>query len=192
MLDSSQFPHHSALAWQSQLQPGDLVLFRFPAAGRVSGGSPAPRPCLLLDLEVAAGRRCALLAPGFPVNQAPTSRRTIPVVRGPDYRAAGLDRPTLFPIRSRLLVPLAHDGFFSPPGTGSPVFGRLPEAALEQMHAERARLHALRDIRADRAQSEGRRRHRRVSVRGHEVLVERRNVRRPLPMKRGTTAQSGT
>ena len=188
----SSFIPAPATDWRHQLSHGDIVMFRFPVAGQVATARPVPRPCLVLDTEIASGRRCALLAPAFPARRPAGHDRAVTVDRRTDYRAAGLDRPTRFPIRSRLLVPLAHDGFVVSQTTGTPVIGRLDGAAVEQMHAERARLHALRDIRSDRAHSRERPSRRREPLRGRDFIVERRHPRRPIPMPQVSAARSET
>lgn len=170
MFDSSLSLPETTAAWQEKLSWGDIVLFRSPAGASTT--PPAPRPHLVLDVETVGGRRCVILAPALLARRPAGNHRAVLVARRADYRAAGLDRPTLFSIRARLLVPLAHDGFVAPPATVSPILGRLQGAAMARMHAERARLHALRDFRADR---EGSRDHR---------------PRRPIPMSRISTARS--
>lgn len=59
-----------------------------------------------------------------------TGHRAFRSPAGPDYRAAGLDRPTRLPIRWRLLLSLAHHGFAVSETTGTPVIGRLDGAAV--------------------------------------------------------------
>lgn len=176
---------------RNHLSPGDIVMFRFPGAGQAATASPVPRPCLVLDIETAAGRRCAVLAPGFPARRPAGHDRAVSLGRRADYRAAGLGQPTRFPIRPRLLVPLAHVGFVVSETTGSPVVGRLPAAAMERLQVERARLHALRDIRADRRQTQARQPDRRQPVRGRDFIVERRYRRRSIPMLSLPASRSG-
>ena len=145
-----------------------------------AGARPEPRPCLVLDLEILRGRRCALLAPGMPsYGAAATTGPRVVVDRRTDRRAAGLERATRFGLRARLLVPLEHVGFVASEGTGTPVLGRLVGAAVDRLQAERARIHALRDIRAGGAQPGG---HWRGALRGRDFSVERRNILRPLPL----------
>ena len=71
-----------------------------------------------------------------------------------DLQAAGLTRATRF-VGARLLsVSRDHTGF-DVGGTEPPVIGRLPENRIERMNWVRARIHAERDIAADR-RAEGR------------------------------------
>lgn len=191
MLDTSKPEKTFATAdWGDQLSYGDVVLFRFPLAGHTVGAHPVPRPCLVLDVEIMRGRRCAVLAPAMPLSRASTSGRQIVINRRTEWRAAGLERATRFCLRSRLVVPLEHDGFVIAEAAGTPVLGQIGGAAVKHMQVERARIHALRDIRSDRAQS--RDRQRRGAVRGRDFTVERRNIRRPLPLNPVATGRCGT
>ncbi|GAW37270.1 hypothetical protein RA2_04347 [Roseovarius sp. A-2] len=187
---TSSFIADPGTDWRNHLSHGDVVMFRFPGAGQAATANPAPRPCLVLDIEVTAGRRCAVLAPAFPARRPAGHGRAVSITRRAEYRAAGLDRPTRFAIKARLLVPLAHDGFFASETTGTPVIGRLDGAAVEQMHAECARLHAPRDIRSDRAHARERPPLRRERLRGRDFTVERRHPRRPIPMSQVSAARS--
>lgn len=170
--------------WRDRLSCGDIVLFRFPPAGTASSTCPVPQPCLVLDIEILRGRRCVVLAPSRPARRGAGPHRQVTVDRRTDWRAAGLDGATRFSIEARQIVPLAHDGFGPAAPAGTPVLGRLPEAAMERLQAERARLHALRDIRRDREweHSQDRRRRQRARIRDRDFAVERRNIRRPLPL----------
>ncbi|WP_139784846.1 hypothetical protein [Roseovarius sp. A-2] len=173
--------------WQDRLSPGDILMFRFPITHPITSGCPVPRPCLVLDIEIVHGRRCALLSPAFPAHRFARHSRRISIDRKVDWRAAGLERATRFSIRARRLVPLVHDDFVISASSGTPLLGRLPEVAKNHMNAERARIHALRDIRRDcepcHAQSDTR------QDRG--FTVERRNIRRPLPLPRAGSERSG-
>lgn len=170
--------------WRDRLSCGDIVLFRFPPAGTASSACPVPQPCLLLDIEFLRGRRCAVLAPSRPARRGAEPDRRITVDRRTDWRAAGLGGATRFSVEGRQIVPLAHGGFVPVPPAGTPVLGRLPEAAMDRLQAERARLHALRDIRRDQEweHSQDHRRRRRAPLRDRDFTVERRNIRRPLPL----------
>lgn len=190
MLDTSNPSETPATAaWRDRLAPGDVVLFRFPLAGPVAAHRPVPRLCLVLDVEIIRGRCCAVLAPAMPSSRTSTPGRRVVVDRRPGWRTAGPERAATFPVRARLIVPLDHDGFVTGE-TGTPVLGQLKGAAMERMQAERARIHALRDIRAERVQS--RDRQRRGAVRGRDFSVERRNIRRPLPLAPVAADRNGT
>lgn len=191
MLDAPRllFSPRSA-AWQEKLSYGDIVLFRFPGAGQSAASRPAVRPCLVLDVETLGIRRCAVLVPAFPARHPGSSGRAVVLAARAEYRAAGLDRPTRFPIRSRLIVPLEHDGFAVSDTIGTPLVGRLGGDAFERMNAERGRIHALRDIRAEHTRAH--RPQQRGPRRGHDFTVERRGRRRPIPMLRNPAVSSTT
>lgn len=189
MLDTSKSKDPVAMVdWRDQLAYGALVLFRFPLPGHAA----LARPCLVLDVEMIRGRRCAVLAPAMQPNCSPAPGRRVVVDRRADWRAAGLMRATRFCVSSRLIVPLEHAGFAVTQSTGTPVLGQLEGSATERMHVERARLHALRDIRADRITSDDRHRNRRGAVRGRDFTVERRYPHRPVPMLPVPVSHRGT
>ncbi len=162
--------------WRDQLSHGDLVVFRFPIAGRAD--CAVPRPCLVLDIETVGSRRCAVLVPASPSRHPSTSARIVSIGRRADYRAAGLDRPTQFRVSQRLLVPLSHEDFVPSAETGSPLIGTLNSSGRARLDLARGRLHALRDMREDR--SSDHRSHRRQSVRGRDFVVEMRRPRRVI------------
>lgn len=145
MLDAT---HSQTPVWQDQLSPGDIVMFRFPGLGQPTSARPMPRPCLVLDIEIVRGRRCAVLVPAVPFRRPAGRDRQVTLGKRAEWRAAGLEQPTAFPLRSRLLVPLAHEGFVVAPGTGSPVLGHLPEAVMERRGARRATHGAATGLRS--------------------------------------------
>lgn len=150
MLDSTSLPYVMADAWRDQLAHGDIVLFRFPLS---DGSETAPikaRPCVVLDIETIEGERYALVAYGTTSRRRSNVGEEIHVRKREAYTAAGLDRPTRFIGARRVLVPLTHSGFVSRTGTDSPVIGRLTGSEFERLNAVRGRIHALRDIAADR------------------------------------------
>ena len=183
MLDSSN-PSETPVtaAWRDRLAHGDVVLFRFPLAGPVAPHRPVPPPCLVLDVEIIRGWYCAVLAPAMPSYRTSAPGRRVVVDRRPGWRSAGPERVATFSVCARLIVPLDHDGFVTGE-TGTPVLGQLKGAALERMQAERARIHALRDIRAERAQSRDRQR---------RSAVRARNIHRPLPLAPVAADRNGT
>lgn len=191
MLDSSlsSFMAAADAGWQNTLKYGDIVLFRFPGRGQAAGAHAKARPCLVLDVELIGARRCAVLVPALPAHQPGSGERAVTLARQIEYRRAGLHGPTRFLIRTRLIVPLSHDGFVVAPPTGTPVIGRLEDAALDRLNVERARLHALRDIRKDRAQAQ--RPQRRERQRDRDFTVTRRGQRRPIAPSLPTAARSG-
>ncbi|KAF0674372.1 hypothetical protein [Profundibacterium mesophilum] len=137
-------------AWQDHLSYGDIVSFRFPLAEEGHTGRPKARPCLILDLEEHGGKRYALLAYGTTSRRRSNVGYEVHVRRRTDYLSAGLNEPTRFVGARRLLVPLSHSGFVICRATGAPVLGRLDGNPFDAMNAVRGRIHAERDIAADR------------------------------------------
>ena len=176
--------------WRNHLSHGDVVMFRFPGTGQPVAARPVARACLVLDIETVGTRRCAVLVPAFPARWPASSDRSVTLFHRTEYRAVGLDGPTRFLIRSRQLVPLAHEGFVASQTTGTPVIGRLDGDAFERTNAERGRLHALRDIRADRERDQ--RPQRRGSQRDRDFTVARRGQRRPIPLSPVPAAHGGS
>ncbi|MER2509256.1 MAG: hypothetical protein ABTQ27_10910 [Amaricoccus sp.] len=66
---------------------------------------------------------------------------------------AGLRRPTRFVCARRLWVSLDHPGWDVNPKHPTPVIGALTSEGMARLNAIRARIHALRDIAADRRAS---------------------------------------
>jgi len=175
MLDNIQTTIAMTPAWQDHIAPGDIVAFRFPLAEEGHTGRPKARPCLVLDIEVQGGQRCALLAYGTTSRRRSNVGYEVHARRREDYRSAGLNEPTRFVGARRLLVPLTHSGFSICRAAGSAVLGRLSGAPLSAMHAVRGRIHAERDIAAS---YRSRQRQGSGAMGGREVVVERRTRRR--------------
>ncbi|MCZ4260139.1 hypothetical protein O4G76_04700 [Limimaricola sp. G21655-S1] len=175
MLDSIQTTLAMMPAWRDLVTPGDIVSFRFPLAEEGHTGRPKSRPCLILDLEERGGKRYALLAYGTTSRRRSNTGYEVHVRRRADYLSAGLNEPTRFVGARRLLVPLNHGGFSVCQATGSAVLGRLDGSAFAAMNAVRGRIHAERDIAADRRAG---RRSRAGVDRGRGFTVERRTRRR--------------
>ena len=174
MLDNKPTPVTPiAPDWHIALAPGDVVLFRFPAAGEAA----RPRPCLVLDVETLAWERYAALACGIAADGGADQAYEIGLHGAEVLARAGLAQPVRFLGARRMLVPLSHRGFARNAETGTPVLGRLQGASRERMNRVRARLHAERDIAADRR---AHRRNRRVPSRApaRPVVVERRLPKR--------------
>lgn len=176
MLDTIHTPLTMTPAWQDHVAAGDIVSFRFPLAEDASTAQPKARPCLILDIEIIGGERYAVLAYGTTSHRRSNVGYEVHVRRRDEYVSAGLDEPTRFVGARRLLVPLTHRGFAICRNTGSAVLGRLDGEPFEAMNAVRGRIHAERDIAADR-RAPRRRRH----LRRDDVTVERRKPRRPAP-----------
>ena len=137
---------HVAANWAEHVQPGYVVLFRFPVRyPQTKDGAPMTRPCLVLEVDGENASRRLVLAYGTTSTSVSHTGYDIRLTRLSDLKSAGLKRPTRF-IGARLLsVSPNHDGF--PIGmTGTPVTGRLSDAPWERMQRVRARLHAEHGI----------------------------------------------
>jgi hypothetical protein len=165
--------------WQANLNVGDIVSYRFPVAEEPGAASPKARPCLVIDVETLAGVRYAVLAYGTTATAGPNRGYEINVRAAEAFAAAGLHKPTRFICARRLLVPLSSPAFVCCAATGAPILGRLTGAERERMNAVRARIHAERDIAADR-RAERRTRERRRSHASRPFTVQlRRSKRQP-------------
>ncbi|CUH38624.1 hypothetical protein JSE7799_01441 [Jannaschia seosinensis] len=181
MLDSTPTIPTMTHVWRDHVGYGDIVSFRFPLAEEESQRRPKARPCLILDIEVRDGQRYALLAYGTTSRRRSNVGYEVQVRRRADHLSAGLDESTRFVGAQRLLVPLTHSGFVICGATGSAVLGRLDGAPFEAMNAVRGRIHAERDIAAER-RSNRRRKH--GVVRERNLAVERRTPRRAFPLRK--------
>ncbi|MGX9855063.1 hypothetical protein ACR03S_06450 [Limimaricola variabilis] len=150
MLDSIQTNLTMTPAWQDHITAGDILSFRFPLAEEGHTGRPKARPCLVLDIEERGGLRYALLAYGTTSRRRSNIGYEVHARRRSEYMPAGLNEPTRFVGARRLLVPLTHSGFHIYRTTGSAVLGRLEGRPFAAMNAVRGRIHAERDIAADR------------------------------------------
>ena len=178
MLDFTQINPKITAAWQDHMAHGDIVSFRFPLAEEVEGESPKARPCVVLDIERIGDRRYALLAYGTTSRRPSNVGYEIRIRKRDDYAAVGLNEPTKFVGRRRLLVPLAHRGFAICLAIGSPVLGSLDGAPLKRLNAVRGRIHAERDIAADRRCQDIPRRPHRPAARDKDFTVEQRSPKR--------------
>jgi hypothetical protein len=179
MLDTIHTTLTMTPAWQDHISQGDVVSFRFPLAEEASAGQPKARPCLILDIVTMGGDRYAVLAYGTTSHRRSNVGYEVHVRRRDEYFSAGLDEPTRFVGARRLLVPLTHRGFAICRATGSAVLGRLDGEAFEAMNVVRGRIHAERDMAADR-RSDRRRSH----LRRRDFVVERRPSRRIAPARK--------
>ncbi|WP_420325823.1 hypothetical protein [Mameliella sp.] len=162
--------------WSDSIRVGDIVAFRFP---HETDGDELPkvRPTLVLEVDVICGKRHVTLAYG---TTSPRRCRgeayTIDVYGAEEIAEASLRRPTRFYGARRLRVSCDNSWFGLGRDRGTPKIGRLSGESLERLLAVRARIHAERDIRADRT------RQRRTLRRGlRPVTVERRRAgKRPI------------
>jgi hypothetical protein len=163
--------------WRARLQPGDVVLFRFPCAEPAPTEQPKRRTCLVIDIEDLAGRRFAVIAYGTTSATNANIGDEIRVSAPGEIAHAGIHRPTRFVCGRRITVPLDHPGWDLNPRHPSPVLGRLLPKAMTRLNAIRAKIHARRDIIADRR-----------AARRREFTVEhrrRRTFARPGKAVRG-------
>jgi hypothetical protein len=160
--------------WKSTIAVGDIVVFTFPCAE--NGVAPKARPCLVIDIDRRDDRTLIELAYGTSVDTGANCGDEIRV-RTPDgMRNAGLDRPTRFVAARRVMVSSDHPGFCANVNAAkTPIIGRLDASLMERLHVIRARMHAVRDIVAER-RSPGAQRV--IAASGASVVVEWRNRRR--------------
>ena len=140
---------HEAAYWADDVQRGDIVLFKFPVRHPGLGDEPKVRPCLVLEVEMHGDHKRLVLAYGTSAATPANRGYEIAITHVSDLQAAGLKRATRF-VGARLLsVSPDHTGF-DVGGTEPPIIGRLPANRIERMNWVRARIHAERDIAADR------------------------------------------
>ena len=178
MLDFTQTNPKMTAAWQDHIAHGDIVSFRFPLAEEGAGESPKARPCVVLDIEWIDDRRYALLAYGTTSRRQSNVGYEIHIRKRDDFAAAGLNEPTKFVGRRRLLVPLTHSGFVICAAVGAPVLGSLAGAPLKRLNVVRERIHADRDIAGNRRRHKAPRCLRRAAVRDKDFTVEQRRPKR--------------
>lgn len=171
MLDTTNTILTMTPDWQNHLSPGDIVSFRFPVRKAMANEKPKPRPCLILEIEELAGRRFALIAYGTSSPRRANWGEEVHALHECDFPTFGLDRPTRFIGKRRMLVSLDNSGFAICRETGSPVLGRLSGRPAERLLDVRARIQAQRDIVAERLAE----RHRR---RTDTLVVEKRRPKR--------------
>ncbi|PYE83948.1 hypothetical protein [Pseudoroseicyclus aestuarii] len=173
MLDSTTTILAMTPAWQDHLSPGDIVSFRFPVREAGPGDRLKARPCLVLEIEEMAGQRFALLAYGTSSPRRANWGYEVHALHHEDHATFGLDRPTRFIGKRRLMVSLDNSGFASCRGTGSPVLGQLSGGPAERLLVVRARIQAERDMAAEMFAD---RRRRRMAP----VVVERRRPKQMI------------
>ncbi|MCB1347122.1 MAG: hypothetical protein KDK11_00175 [Maritimibacter sp.] len=136
--------------WANEIKRGDVVLFRYPIRNPRAEETPKTRPCLVLEIDERFGTKRLTLAYGTSVPSSANRGYEIPVTLPDDMRAAGLKRATRF-VGARLLsVSPDNPGFSLGSRSRSPIIGRLSHNRIERMDWIRARLHAERDIAAER------------------------------------------
>ena len=138
--------------WRAAVAVGDII--RWPLDGTAEGLG------LIVEVEHVAGWPVLTVAPGVADVSQAVSPGTLRLIRLDEVRQSGLTAPVRFLLGLRVGIPLSHPAFDD---EVSPVIGHLCDSALERLHAERARLYALRDIAA--AQRRERRAQRRADTR---------------------------
>ena len=127
--------------WRDVVAIGDVI--RWPLSDTASDGL-----ALVVDIETIGGWRVLTVAPGVDDVAQPVRPGTLRLTRLDEVRNAGLERPVRFELGRRISVAPQHSGLSD--AAESPVVGHLCDRALERLHAERARPHALTDIAAAR------------------------------------------
>lgn len=119
---------------------GDLI--RWPLAGDPDAVA------LIADVESIGGWRVLSIAPAAADHGQPVRPGTLRLARLDEVRQSGLTHPVRFDLDGRVSVAPSHPGLAG--AAGPVVIGHLCETALARLHAQRARIHALRDIAAAR------------------------------------------
>lgn len=123
---------------------GDIIKWPLSAAGN--------NLALVVDIDIAPGMQLLTIAPGVADHAQPVRPGTFRLARSGELRRCGLTQAIRFDLNRRISVSPQHSALH---GAASPVIARLCAAALERLHVERARLHALRDM-ATARREEGR------------------------------------
>lgn len=126
------YSHPSHPVWADHVQPGTIVLFRFPE--RDDGLAGKRRPCLVLGMRQGpTGLRIAL---AYGTSAETTANRgfDLRIKSERDCRGAGLTRPSRFVIARRITVP-ADDPCFDKGAHDSPIIGKLPGNRMTEFSA---------------------------------------------------------
>ena len=132
-------------AWQTSLQPGDVVLFRFPCTEHDPAVAAKIRTCLVLSVQTRNGHGFAEIAYGTSANTRANVGDEIHVVTPAAMAGAGLRKPTRFVCARRQEVSLCDAGWDLSRGHSTPIIGRLDPAARARMAALRAGIADRRD-----------------------------------------------
>lgn len=133
----------AATDWRNTIAVGDIM--RWPL---VANSDDSDGLALVIDIHTISGWRALTLVPGVSDVAQPVRPGTLRLTRLDEVRNAGLMRPVRFELGRRISVAPQHPGLAA--GSASQVVGHVCERALERLQAERARIHALRDIAAAR------------------------------------------
>lgn len=129
--------------WRDTVAVGDIIRWPLDSSSDDSDGL-----ALVVDIEMIGSWKVLTVAPGIADVAQPVRPATLRLTRLDEVRNAGLMRPIRFELGRRISVAPQHPGLST--SVASPVVGHLCEKALDRLHAERARIHALRDIAAAR------------------------------------------
>lgn len=151
--------------WRDDIAIGDIIRWPLAANSDDSDGL-----ALVIDIETIGNWQVLTVAPGIDDVAQPVRPGTLRLTRLDEVRDAGLMKPVRFELARRISIAPQHPGLAN--GSASPVVGHLCENALDRLYAERARIHALRDIAAAR-------RSERRANRSHDS----RTVWRPSPAR---------
>lgn len=134
--------------WHESVAIGDIIRWPLDAGESLA---------LVVEIESIGGWRVLTVAPGIDDLSHAVRPGTLRLTRLDEVRSAGLDRAVRFELDRRISISPQHPAFDA--DEVSPVIGHLCDRALSRLHAERARIHALRDIAsARRAERRGQRR----------------------------------
>lgn len=129
-------------------QSAGADLRRTIATGDIITWPQAPAGlALVVEVETIRGWPLLTLALGEPDQSQPARGAVLRLIRMDEVRQSGLLTPMRFDLDRRISVAPTHPALADAP---SPVVGHLCEAAVARLHAGRARIHALRDIAAER------------------------------------------
>lgn len=131
--------------WRDTIAVGDVI--RWPLGSNTEADDNASL-ALVIDIETIGNWKVLTVAPGVDDVAQHVRPGTLRLTRLDEVRNAGLMRPVRFELDRRISVAPQHPGLTV--GVASPVVGHLCDRALDRLHAERARIHALRDIAAAR------------------------------------------
>ncbi|WP_299847938.1 hypothetical protein [uncultured Paracoccus sp.] len=121
--------------WHESVAIGDIIRWPMDAGNSLA---------LVVEIETIGGWRVLTVAPGLDDRSQPVRPGTLRLTRMDEVRNSGLDRAVRFELDRRISISPQHPGLDAQGDT--PVVGHLCETALDRLHAERARVHALRDI----------------------------------------------
>ncbi|WP_288924857.1 hypothetical protein [uncultured Maritimibacter sp.] len=155
MLDNTFQQPKPAKHLQTVLQPGHIVMFRFPV--RLTDDPPKIRPCLVLDVVRRGGEQFAVLAYNTKVQTNANCGHEVAVSGETMLKVLKQRKSTRFVGARRITVSLDHHGFACN-RDGTPILSALVDPSVEWMHAVRARIHAMADIRKERREARARRR----------------------------------